>query len=175
MPGGIRGSRATGCYQKLLGLAPPQHDRTTSNTGNVVGPESANFGHSTPKAQIGHLETALWQADRVGQGAAPGRHGPSIDIVVRQSGTWAPTKSRRAGLSAANPELVAYPADLCVHELDCDHILGRPDNPERGVGMGVKNFGAVAAAFAGRDITVIPRYIQGQPALRGRFSMSKFV
>ena len=58
----------------------------------LADPESANFGQSPPKAQIEHLETAQWQADRVGQGAAPGRHGPSIDIVVRQSGMWAPTK-----------------------------------------------------------------------------------
>src|SRR5262249_21166260 len=79
------------------------------------------------------------------------------------SGTWAPTKSRRAGLSAANPELVAYPAGFAVPELDCDHVLGRPDNPERGVGIGVKDFGAVAAAFAGRDIAVIACCIEGQP------------
>src|SRR6516225_6440648 len=89
--------------------------------------------------------------------------GPSIDIVVRQSGTWAPTKSRRAGLSAANPELVAYSADLTVHELDREHVLGRPDNPERGVGMGVKDFGTVAAVFAGPDIAVIACCIKGQP------------
>src|SRR5215469_1032027 len=69
----------------------------------------------------------------------------------------------RAGLSAANPELVAYPADLAVHELDCDHVLAGPDDPERGVGAGVKDFGAVAAAFAGRDVTVIACYIEGQP------------
>jgi hypothetical protein len=51
--------------------------------------------------------------------------------------------------------LIAYPADLTVRELDCDHVLGGPDNPEPGVGVGVKDFGAVAAAFAERDITVI--------------------
>src|SRR5215831_10786467 len=94
-----------------------------------TGPASACFARATtsPRRKNKSRSCSHSLLRRAASLRAPG---PSIDIVVRQSGTWAPTRSRRAGLSAANPELVAYPADLTVHELDRDHVLGRPDNPE---------------------------------------------
>src|SRR5215472_932643 len=93
---------------------------------------------------------------------SPSRSPPSTTLYVSLARGRGPSHAR-AELPAADPELVADPADPAVHELDCDHVLGGADDAKRGVGAGIKDFGAVAAVFVRRDVTVIALYIKSHP------------
>jgi hypothetical protein len=66
-------------------------------------------------------------------------------------------------LSAPNPVLITHSADLAVYKVDLDHVLGGFDEADGSVGAGIEDFGSVAAAFVGRDITIAALYIEGQP------------
>ena len=64
-------------------------------------------------------------------------------------------------LSAPNSVLITHSADVAVYKVDDDHVLGGVDKAEGGAGAGIKDFGAVAAVFVGRDVTMITFDIEG--------------
>jgi hypothetical protein len=59
--------------------------------------------------------------------------------------------------------LVARRGDLAVRKVDFEQILRRADRPDRGMRVGVENFGLVSAVLVGRDITIIALDREGQP------------
>src|SRR5260370_34520883 len=80
--------------------------------------------------------------------------------------SWASPGASATGCdrsSSADAELIAHLADLAVDEVDFEHVLRRPDPPDRGMAFRIKDLGSVVAVFVRRDIAVIAVDREGQP------------
>src|ERR1700740_1256762 len=58
-------------------------------------------------------------------------------------------------LPSANPVLITNLTDFSVCKIDLEHVFRGPDHADRGVCVGVKDFGCIRAVFARCDINVI--------------------